>query len=78
MYRILDTSVRAGSGTPAHALPGRVLRLATPAAGRQGPCQSVQAQESARLGIRCHGLPMPPATLRVLETTWRVWREPLA
>jgi hypothetical protein len=38
---------------------------------------SQRPAETARLGIRCSGRQMHPAALRVLETTWRVWREPL-
>ena len=76
MYRIFDTSIRAGSGTPAHSSPGQP-HIAPPAAGRPGQRRCVHALDSARLGIRCHAGPVPPATLRVLETTWRVWREPL-
>ena len=34
--------------------------------------------ESARLGIRCSGRAMQPDAMRILETTWRIWREPLA
>jgi len=71
MHRILNTPIRAGTG---QLLPGQP-RTASPATGRL-PRQA--ACDSARLGIRAHGRPMQPATLRVLETTWRVWREPLA
>ena len=39
------------------------------------PCGHRPA-ETARLGIRCSARQMHPAALRVLETTWRVWREP--
>jgi hypothetical protein len=34
--------------------------------------------EGPRLGLRCGGPAMQPAAMRVIETTWRVWREPLA
>ena len=37
-----------------------------------------QRTEGARLRIRDTGRTMHPAAIRVLETTWRVWREPLA
>jgi hypothetical protein len=75
MYRIPDIPSRVGGAQPPPAQP----RPATmPAAARASPRQLARSAESARLGIRCHGRPMQPATLRVLETTWRVWREPLA
>ena len=72
MYRIPDHSIRADT---AARLPATQPRAAPSA--RTGQRPAARAPESARLGIRCHGRPMQPATLRVLETTWRVWREPL-
>ncbi len=74
MYRTPDNP--AGQGSAPHPSFGK-LRTASSTTGRPGARQA-QCAESARLGIRCHGRPMQPATLRVLETTWRVWREPLA
>jgi hypothetical protein len=74
MHRTLQTPSRPGAGQAGSLQP----RSAAPAVGRPGSRSAGRPLESARLGIRCHGRPMQPATLRVLETTWRVWREPLA
>ncbi len=51
----------------------RPIRQTPPPASHCGQ----RPAETARLGIRCGGRQMQPAALRVLETTWRVWREPL-
>jgi hypothetical protein len=45
---------------------------------RSKPTPPARRTETARPGIRCNSRQMQPAALRVLETTWRVWREPLA
>jgi len=44
---------------------------------RAKPTPPARRTETARPFIRCNGVQMQPAVLRVLETTWRVWREPL-
>ena len=74
MHRTLNSPLRCGTGQ----LPSGQPRSTSSATSRSGARHAARVLESARLGIRCHGRPMQPATLRVLETTWRVWREPLA
>ena len=39
---------------------------------------SSRSPEGPEGRLRCAGRPMADAALRVLETTWQVWREPLA
>lgn len=72
MLHEFETLIGSAGAQPA---PSRLARIDAP---RRGPCEMVRRADSARLGIRCHGRAMQPAALRVLETTWRVWREPLA
>lgn len=74
MYHKFDIPIRAG-GTG--ACPPVQPRTATSSNDRSGALQPWRSGK-ARLGIRCNGRPMQPAALRVLETTWRVWREPIA
>jgi hypothetical protein len=57
--------------------PGAQSRPARNSSARSDSRSSRRA-ESANLGFRCNGRQMEPAALRVLETTRRVWREPLA
>jgi len=77
MHCDLDTPIRAHTGTPLQS-PAAQSHVNPPPAARSISRQPARRAESARLGIRCHGQSMQPAALRVLETTWRVWREPLA
>ena len=70
MIHELDNAVRHDAET---RLP-RPLAAAPPAT-RKAPHRR---PENARLGICAGRRPIHPAALRVLETTWRVWREPLA
>jgi hypothetical protein len=54
--------------------------LPRPAAAGGAPAHrgAPRRTDGAPPGIRCVARPMPPAAVRVLETTWRTWREPLA
>jgi hypothetical protein len=72
MFRNSDPFSRSDATAPFHS------RGAAFPAGRNSSSGPARCAGPAHLGIRCHGAPMQPAALRVLETTWRVWREPLA
>jgi hypothetical protein len=70
MFRNPDPFSRSDAPAPLY------LRGAALPAGRSGSPQPARRPDPVRLGS-CSGGPMEPAALRVLETTWRVWREPL-
>lgn len=59
---------------------GRMLRRAQFAATVAAATHACAAARRApiRVGPWEGERPMPPAALRVLETTWRVWREPVS
>lgn len=70
MIHELDTAIREYA-------EARVLRPPAPlGATRRGA--SPHRPESAGMGLRYAPGPMQCAAIGVLETTWRVWREPLA
>jgi hypothetical protein len=75
MFRSSSPLTRGDALAPCHS------RGAAPSAGRgsspQSSSQPTRRGDLPRLGIRCSNAPMRPAALRVLETTWRTWREPL-
>lgn len=75
MFRSSKPLTRGDAFAPCHS------RGANPSAGRrsssQSPSPATRRGDLPRLGIRCGSVSMKPAALRVLETTWRIWREPL-
>jgi hypothetical protein len=71
MFRSSTPLVRGAPFAPCHP------RGSGASAGRGSSSPPTRRGDLPRLGIRCGDAPMRPAALRVLETTWRVWREPL-
>jgi hypothetical protein len=83
MIHELDHAVRNCADTrPLRRLPSAPFSasLSAPLPSRLTASSTARPQrtEGARLWMRDTGRAMHPAAIRVLETTWRVWREPLA
>jgi hypothetical protein len=75
MIHELDIAVRRYAEERMPRQPGAAATgIAATAAARVGAARLSGARVSPWGGER----PIPPAALRVLETTWRVWREPAA
>jgi len=58
--------------------PGQSPRQAATLPGYGHPVTATQAADSPQAAHRPVNRPIQPAALRMLETTWRFWRRPLA
>lgn len=79
MIHELDTAIRNYAEGRLPRLPATSVSTSVSTSLSASPYALPKRRlEGIRMGIRSVGRPMQSATMHVLETTWRVWREPPA